>query len=847
VLGASEYEEEGCTVRLSALIVVVVACFSVSVSGQTVLQPPGAVNGEQIGTSVAIEGDLAVIGAYNGTGTAPNQGSASAYQWDGSAWQFVETLISPTPALSSQYGFDVSLSGGTLAVGEWLNDTGVTNAGAVHIYTWSGTGWVFQQTVQASVPASNDSYGFSVALDGDTLAVCATEDSFSQGAIYIYRRSGGVWFETQKLTSSDGGIGHRFGADVDIDGNYLVSGAPGADGLVAGTGAAYIFKRTSLGAAFIEQTKIFADDGTVNDAFGISVAITSESIVLIGDPLDDTQGINTGAAYIFTRTSSVWTQKQKLIAADAAGLGFKDFGQSVALSVDSAIIGAPRNQGTGSVYIFAHDGGVWVEDIRYDAPPGASGAGQFGTGVDIWGNRAIAGGPQFFYNGNGAGLAAIYEPVGRPYSGPGQQIAPGTLDPYAQFGYAVDIDGDYAVVGAIGGNTPYGTPGDVYVLFWDGVSWVVQDHLQPFDGELFDQFGSSVAISGDTIAVGSKFDDDVFQTSGSVYVYTRTGTVWSLQQKLTASDPGQFDKLGTDVAIDGDTIIAGAPEDDDQASNAGAAYVFVRSLGVWTQQAKVDPASVFTANDKFGTSVGISGDTVIVGSPNNDALGFSNSGTAYVFTRTAGVWTLQEQFLASDMNHLSFVGTDVDVDGEYAIVGTNPGINVDTAYILHRVAGVWSEEALLTSGGALPHIGFARSVSISGIFALVGASAGAEGGVSYLFTRSGSSWTAGPIIQPSNVIFGDSFGRDVAIGGNKYIMGAPFDDTLQGVNAGTTVQVVIPLPTPDLTGDAVVNGADLGLLLSAWTGTRIAGADLNLDGKIDGADLGLMLGSWGPI
>lgn len=825
-----------------------------SAQGQTILQPPGlsAADTANFGHSVAIDGDFAVAGAYSADGAFANEGAASAFRWNGSAWQFVETLHSPTPSPDNQYGYDIALSGSTLAIGDYTDSAGLANAGAVHLYTWNSGAWSFQQTVQASVLQSWSAFGLSVALEGDTLVVGAHSANGNIGAVYVFKRSGVVWTETQTLTPSDGDSGDLFGVDVAIDGNYIVVGAIGADGVQPSSGAAYVFSRPFENGTFSQQARIISSSPTDVNNFGHSVAITTENTILVGDPNDSTLGDLTGAAYIFTRNNTIWTQQQKLTASDAGGLGFKDFGFSVALSVDSAAIGAIRNQGEGSAYIFVRDGDTWTESVRYDNPPGSSGSGRFGYGVDIWRDRAIVGGPQLAYSSNFNGLAAIYEPVGAAYTGPGQQVEAGLLEQYAQFGYSVDVDGDYAVVGAIGGNSPYLSAGDAYVLHWNGASWEIEDHLQPFDGDLADQFGCSVGISGDTIAVGARFDDDSFQTSGSVYVYTRSGTVWGLQQKLTASDPGQFDKFGTDVGIDGDSIVVGAPEDDDLGSNTGSAYVFVRDGGgVWTEQGKLNAGGLTASSDQFGASVAISGDSVIVGAPNHDPSGFSQGGSAYVFTRSGGLWTQQQEFTASDANHLSFFGKSVDIDGDYAIVGTLPGINEDAAYVFHRIGGAWTEQQRLTS----PEAGrdrFGSSVSISGIFALVGAEfafgdKGVKGGGAYLFTRSGTSWNADPILQPSNLNTDDAFGHDVAIGGNAYGIGMPFDDTLQGVNTGSAVLGVIPLPSPDLTGDSTVDGSDLGLLLSAWGGAGSAAADLNVDGVVNGADLGLLLSEWGPV
>ena len=141
--------------------------------------------------------------------------------------------------------------------------------------------------------------------------------------------------------------------------------------------------------------------------------------------------------------------------------------------------------------------------------------------------------------------------------------------------------------------------------------------------------------SGDTAVVGAFLDNSPLPDAGSAYIFVRTGGVWTQQAKLTASDAAAGDRFGTSVAVSGDTAVVGAYFDDDAGSSSGSAYAFVRTGGVWMQQAKLT-ASDAAANDQFGYSVALSGDTAVVGAYQDDDAG-SNSGSAYVFVRTGGV------------------------------------------------------------------------------------------------------------------------------------------------------------------------------------------------------------------
>ncbi len=197
------------------------------------------------------------------------------------------------------------------------------------------------------------------------------------------------------------------------------------------------------------------------------------------------------------------------------------------------------------------------------------------------------------------------------------------------FGYSVAISGDTVVIGSNGDDAPAHDQGSAYVFTRSGTAWLLQQKLSASDGAVSDVFGWSVAISGDTLVVGAQGDDAPAADQGSAYVYTRSGTVWSLQQKLTASDGLAADAFGWSVAINGDTVVVGAKADD---AFIGSAYVFTRSGTVWSEQQKLT-ASDGATGDVFGSSVAISGDTVVVGAYLDDAPA-ADQGSAYIFNKT---------------------------------------------------------------------------------------------------------------------------------------------------------------------------------------------------------------------
>jgi trimeric autotransporter adhesin len=270
-------------------------------------------------------------------------------------------------------------------------------------------------------------------------------------------------------------------------------------------------------------------------------------------------------------------------------------------------------------------------------------------------------------------------------------------------------------------------------------------YLKASNTEAGDEFGYAIAIDGDTVVVGTRLEDsnatgangnqadNSANRAGAVYVFTLTDGVWSQQAYLKASNTGANDEFGYAVAIDGDTIVVGAYKEasnatgvngnqaDNSANSAGAAYVFTRTAGVWSQQAYLK-ASNAQAGDLFGYAVDIEGDTIVVGAPLEDSQATavngnqndnsaSNAGAAYVFTRTGGVWSQQAYLKATNAEAGDFFGEQVAISGDTVVVGVYQedsqatGVNGNqannlapdsgAAYVFVRTSGVWSQQAYL--------------------------------------------------------------------------------------------------------------------------------------------------------
>jgi len=327
--------------------------------------------------------------------------------------------------------------------------------------------------------------------------------------------------------------------------------------------------------------------------------------------------------------------------------------------------------------------------------------------------------------------------------------------------------------------------------------WLMKRKLTAGDGANSDYFGRSVSVSGEYAIVGADGDDDNGYSSGSAYIFKRSGESWSQTAKLLASDGAAYDCFGRSVSVSGEYAIVGAYGDDANGADSGSAYTFKRNGESWTQQCKLIPSDG-AASDYFGWSVSIGGEYAIVGAYQDDDNG-SSSGSAYIFKRSDDPndpnWYQQTKLIASDGAASDYFGRSVSISGEYAIVGAyqddDNGYNSGSAYIFTPNdvdPNTWDQQAkLLASDGAGSDC-FGISVSINGDYAIVGAyqddDNGGNSGSAYMFKRSGENWTQQCKLTASDGTAYDYFGYSVSIAGEYAIVGAHQDDD-NGSNSGS--------------------------------------------------------------
>jgi len=383
----------------------------------------------------------------------------------------------------------------------------------------------------------------------------------------------------------------------------------------------------------IQQAQLTAGDGAAGDYFGCSVAVSGDTALVGAYGVDVGGNADQSSAYVFVRSGTTWTQQQKLVADD--GAADDHFGISVALSGDTALVGAIGDDETctdqGSAYVFTRSDGAWTEQQKLTAGDGAGAGDWFGYSVALSGETALVAACSDDVGATDQGSAYVFVRSDGTWTEQ-QRLTAGDGAGDDWFGWSVALSGETAAVGAYKDDVDgKSNQGSAYVFVRSGDTWTQQQQLKAGDGAAYDYFGSSVALSGETAVVGAPYDDVATTDQGSAFVFLRDGAAWSQQQQLTATDGAAYDYFGSSVALAGDTALVGAISDDvDGQSNQGSASVFVRSGTTWSQQQRLT-AAAGAAGDAFGWSVALSGETALVGAPYYVVDGKNDQGSASVF------------------------------------------------------------------------------------------------------------------------------------------------------------------------------------------------------------------------
>jgi hypothetical protein len=358
--------------------------------------------GDWFGDRVAIDGDVAVVGAEENDDAGEQTGSAYVYRFDGSDWVEEAKLLASDAVATARFGISVAVSGDVIIVGADQDPEVADYAGAAYVFRYDGSAWVQEQKLTASDGQSSDWFGWTVDMDGEVAVVGANgheeggPNAFNSGAVYVFRYDGSSWVEESMLTAFDADIADGFGRSLALDGEVLVVATPNDDDEGANTGAAYVFRHD--GTDWVFEQKLLARDAHLFDFFGNSVDVQDDALVVGAWGESRNNAVFAGAAYVFRYNGTTWKQERKLIASDAQGNDH--FGNSVSMSGDMILVGArfdnpacptSLNCNSGSAYLFQNNGhNRWIEK-GWLRPTDMAYQDNFGQGVALSGNRAVIG------------------------------------------------------------------------------------------------------------------------------------------------------------------------------------------------------------------------------------------------------------------------------------------------------------------------------------------------------------------------------------------------------------------------------------------------------------------------
>jgi len=631
--------------------------------------------------------------------------------------------------------------------------------------------------------AASDEFGTSIAISGDTAVFGAPGDDAGIGSAYVFRYDEVEgWVEEQTLTATGGAAGDRFGNSVGISGDTIVVGAEmdDDDDNGAQAGAAYVFRFN--GETWAQEARLTASDGAADDNFGHVVGVSGNSIVVGAYLADLDSVIDAGAAYAFQRSGTIWSPKGKLIEPDARASN--QFGSSVAISGDTIAVGSPYQYDAGRVYAFRYNEGSWSQEFMF-----ANAGGQFGSSVSLSGDVLAIGAMNADGEGNGleAGTAFVYRRRGGVSWVGEARLSASNGRANDHFGTSVTVSDDTLLVSAPGHETPFGV---AYMFWYDGSSWGERevDTLDEPDGHFLNRyvgFGAAIALSGDLALVGSPYSDVNGTDSGKAH-YFKLGP--RPIARLIGSDSTSYDRFGGDaVAISGDTALVGAPRDDDSGAGPmnGAAYVFgYGDVRGWIEEDKLT-ASDGQEDDGFGKYIAISGDRAVFAAPGASG----NIGAAYVFARAGGIWSEEGKLtpsggLADD--GFADEPSAIAISGDRVVIGAQYNGNRGAAYVFRYddILEDWVQEKKLTASDGSSGDYFGVSVAISADIIVVGAPYAGSSGAAYVFRYDDQleDWVEddAKLIATAD---GD-FGFSMAMSSDTLVISAPFDgDAGQGTDA----------------------------------------------------------------
>jgi hypothetical protein len=802
---------------------------------QTISSPDPFLN-QGFGIHVEVNGDVITVSSQKDV-LGSNLGAVYVYRFDGENWNFEEKIV-PDDAAQS-FGESVGIGENVIVIGDNSDDTNGVNAGAVWVFRYDGV-WVEEQKIIPVEIGTSDAFGISVDINDNVIVVGASGDGSDtgtgEGSVFVYRYNGAEWQKEQKITTDSEWYDY-FGYAVSFDGNLLVVGAYGTDDLGSVSGSAYVFRFNGLD--WVQEERFLADDGTWGDYFG-KVLSVSGNLAVIGSgnkdgvyvyefsmPDSDDDGLSDGFEINVYDTNpyssdsdgdgieDMYDLDTFVLDRDEDGLDYADevyLYYTHPLDSDTDSDGLLDGEEVNTYFTDPLDIDTdndhlddFVEVTVYGTDPLLRDTDGDGLYDD---EEVEIGTDPLLVDTDGDGLSdrdevAIHhtDPLDEDTDGDGmidsEDLYPlipptrrGELSPidYAgHFGGAVAVDGDLAIVGAkddgIGGS------GKIHPYHFIDGGWFKEDPIQASDWYELDQFGATVVIQGDTAAVGAVR----YLGQSKVYMFEREEDIWVETQTLTVPYFFGIGSFGSDIALDGDTLLVGAKydsemwRDPEDASRTGAAFIFTRSGGVWTEQVKIR-ADEHRPEDNFGYAVALEDGIAVVGARGRDEV-VESVGAVYVFEGSGASWTEIAKLELPEPHAYATFGSSVAIEGDLIVVGSPRygSFSTGAAFVYRLVEDEWVyEDTLLDPLGEYYDI-FGTKTSIKNGLIYVGSPNGngavADTGALFVYKKYEDGWKDISKIIVEDGELTDNFGASMFVSETSFIVGA--------VNAGFSGEAYI--------------------------------------------------------
>ncbi len=664
------------------------------------------------------------------------------------------------------------------------------SAGAAYVYKNIGTGWNMETKLTDERGEPGDGFGSSAVVTSTSILVGAYGDlefGIQSGTVHEYKLNGTQWEWSGQLQPQNAHIFSNFGATMKVAGSWLFVGAPNDTVHAPRCGSVQVFEKVN--GAWQFSHRLAPSNLVESDGFGWNIAVNN-SQVAIAAPYRNLATGTTGEVFLYEKETVFGGGQEWKVQQSLGVFGARGFGAGLDWAGDRLAVGAPYTNGAGysrgAVYYYEKQGFSYaLQNTLSGLEDGDSlGASVAIDGIPFTGLRILAGAPSASGNQLESGYAHmyLYDELSSAWNIE-STFKPSIDEHGGLFGYSTHLVGTSAWIGSKWHPESGYSKGRVDLFNRSGSQWNLDTSLYGTDRDASDEAGYSVALEDGIAVVGVPSDDDTFQDGGSAWVYRDAGAHWFPVTRLSGGKAGHsLGNFGSSVAIKGGVIVVGADQETGSDVLSGSAHVFEGNLQQgWQETAVLVPSDV-QPSLRFGISVAVDADTIVVGASHASSAGIT-TGAAYVYRRTApSSWNFEQKLTGASSEQNDLFGRSVDVLGSVIAVGA-PGadaLGADTGEVrIYRHNGnLWSESDLLVKAHDTSYTNFGKSLSLDANRLLVG-SPGDFGskGLAQIYTYNGSNWIAGHEFTLSSGSPGERFGESVDMQGDRLLVGAPGSTT----------------------------------------------------------------------